>query len=431
MSSEDPIIDLDNGGFFRQCETGTILSKYKQLEEYKLSYADVEDPSRDAVTDFVDVISEYLIANSTTDVKALQDTTFLNDILSEVTTKKVPILTDKTNPFLFRAVIKHGGGNVLTDLLNPRQRTLNQIVRLYKAEIRKKIYRKVLAEKEVDTSKMAYLNEEAMPDFSEKITQDFTKCINNLKKNPEAVKQVLQEEEVKSNPGISRALLDLPNKLVVYPTQVLLTPIVSVMKSLHSNDSYCYKVFMSHFSKVEKTKKSLFSRTVGRVSKSVSRGIDTIGLPVQRILTSFYGLFNICLKMAHERELLFFTEILNISNPADIEKKNKNAELLNAMFFITKMSEIIYSSGLCFMNTFTATGAHYAVSKSLKSVGSLFSSTRKGGKKHKRKTYRKKIHGGADAGTIVILILIILLILVLCSNSSGTCPVIWLLAFSQ
>lgn len=432
MSSEGPIIDLDNGGFFRQCETGTILSKYKQLKEYKLFYTEGEDSSSDAVTDFVDVISEYLIDNPTTDVKTLQDTTFLNGILNKVneeTNKKVPILTDKTNPFLFRAVIKHGGGNALTDLLNPRQRTLNQIVRLYKAEIRKKIYRKVL-EGKVETSKMAYLNEEAMPDFSEKIIQDFTKCINDLKKNPDVIGEALQEKEVKSNPGISQALLDLPNKLVVYPTQVLLTPIVSVMKWLHSNDSYCYKVFMSYFSKVEKTKKSLFSRTVGRVSKSVSRGIDTIGLPVQRILTSFYGLFNICLKMAHERELLFFTEILNISDPADIEKKNKNAELLNAMFFITKMSEIIYSSGLCFMNTFTATGAHYAVSKSLKSVGSLFSSTRKGGKKHKRKTYRKKIHGGADAGTIVILILIILLILVLCSNSSGTCPLILLLAFS-
>jgi hypothetical protein len=427
MSSEEPI-DINNGGFFRQCETGTILSKYRQLKEYKLFYAEDEGHLSDAVTDFVDVISEYLIANSTTDVKALQNTTFLNEILSEATTKKVPILTDKTNPFLFRAVIKHGGGNALTDLLNPRQRTLNQIVRLYKAEIRKKIYRKVLAEKEVDTSKMAYLNEEAMPDFSEKIIQDFTKCINDLKKNPDVVGEALQEKEVKSNPGISQALLDLPNKLVVYPTQVLLTPIVSVMKLLQSNDSYCYKVFMSHFSKVEKTKKSFISRTVGRLSKSVSRGIDTIGLPVQRILTSFYGLFNICLKMAHERELLFFTEILNISDPADIEKKNKNAELLNAMFFITKMSEIIYSSGLCFMNTFTATGAHYAVSKSLKSVGSLLSSTRKGGKKHKRKTYRKKIHGGADAGTIVILILIILLILVLCSNTSSPCPLILLLA---
>jgi hypothetical protein len=257
MSSEEPIY-INNGGFFRQCETGTILSKYRQLKEYKLFYAEDEGPLSDAVTDFVDVISEYLIANSTTDVKALQNTTFLNEILSEATTKKVPILTDKTNPFLFRAVIKHGGGNALTDLLNPRQRTLNQIVRLYKAEIRKKIYRKVLAEKEVDTSKMAYLNEEAMPDFSEKIIQDFTKCINDLKKNPDVVGEALQEKEVKSNPGISQALLDLPNKLVVYPTQVLLTPIVSVMKLLQSNDSYCYKVFMSHFLKLKRLKNHLF-----------------------------------------------------------------------------------------------------------------------------------------------------------------------------
>jgi hypothetical protein len=213
MSSEEPI-DINNGGFFRQCETGTILSNYRQLKEYKLFYAEDEGPLSDAVTDFVDVISEYLIANSTTDVKALQDTTFLNEILSEATTKKVPILTDKTNPFLFRAVIKHGGGNVLTDLLNPRQRTLNQIVRLYKAEIRKKIYRKVLAEKEVDTSKMAYLNEEAMPDFSEKIIQDFTKCINHSKEHPEEIETLLSEKEVKSNPGISRALHNLAKNLV-------------------------------------------------------------------------------------------------------------------------------------------------------------------------------------------------------------------------
>ena len=82
--------------------------------------------------------------------------------------------------------------------------------------------------------------------------------------------------------------------------------------------------------------------------------------------------------MAHEIELSSFTKILK--DPTNV----KNAQLLNGMFFLTKVSEIIYSSGLCFMNTFTATGAHYAVSNSSKYVRSLFGSTRKGGKKQRK-----------------------------------------------
>jgi hypothetical protein len=338
---------------------------------------------------------------------------------------QLPILTDKTNPFSFRDVIRHGGGNAIKDLLNPRQRTLNQIVRLYKAEIRKKVYRKVLQEKGVDTSQMAYLNEETKPDFSDTIIQDFTECIEYLKGSSREVKAAVDSSKEDIPRSMMESLRDLPNKLVVYPIQVLLTPIVSVMKSLYGNESYCYKVFMGHFSKSEKTEKSLLSRTLGRMSKTVSRGVDTIALPVQRTLTSFFGAFNICLKMAHERELLFFSEILK--DPTEI----KNIQLLNGMFFLTKISEIIYSSGLCFMNSFTATGAHYAVSSSLKSMRGLFRSTKKGGKnrKHKNKTHRKKIHGGADAATIVVLIMIILLILMLCSNNTSPCPLIFLFTF--
>jgi hypothetical protein len=128
--------------------------------------------------------------------------------------------------------------------------------------------------------------------------------------------------------------------------------------------------------------------------------------------------------MAHERELLFFTEILK--NPTEI----KNIQLLNGMFFLTKISEIIYSSGLCFMNSFTASGAHYAVSSSLKSMRGVFRSTKKGGKKIKNnKTLRKRIHGGADAATIMVLIMILLLILMLCSNNTSPCPLIFLFTF--
>ena len=462
MTSDKPVVDLDNRGFFKQCETGTILSKYKELKQYRLSYGDSYDTSNDAVEDLVKVISDYLIANPYIQPLQLQDTSSLNEILKveyeqkkkqiqlqdtselnkitdeeyEKTNKRLPLLTDKTNPFSFRDVIRHGGGNALKDLLNPRQRTLNQIVRLYKGEIRKKIYRKVFDLKQVDISQMAYLNEEVMPDFSEKIIKDFTNCIDYLKGIPKTesvptvegeavVKEVLEEASTHSDitPSMTASLRDLPNKLVVYPIQVLLTPIVSVMKSLYGNESYCYKVFMGHFSKIENTKKSLFSRTVGKMSKSVSKGLDTIGLPVQRILTSFFGAFNVCLKMTYERELLFFTKILQ--DPTEI----KNIQLLNGMSFLTNISEIIYSSGLCFMNSFTATGAHYAVSSSLKSLRGRLSSTKKAGKKreHKNKTHRKRIHGGADAATIVILILIILAILLLCSNTTSQCPLIFLL----
>ena len=152
MSSEEPVVEVDNKGFFKQCETGTILSKYKELKEYRLSY----NNSDDAVEDLVEVISEYLIGNPFVQQHQLQDTSKLNDILkNEYETRKkkqlqdtsvqnnisneeyekinprLPLLTDKTNPFSFRDVIRHGGGNVLKDLLNPRQRTLNQIVRLF------------------------------------------------------------------------------------------------------------------------------------------------------------------------------------------------------------------------------------------------------------------------------------------------------------
>jgi arsenate reductase-like glutaredoxin family protein len=423
MSSDEGVDE----GFFRQCETGAILFKYNELLQYRLnvSYTD----SVNDIEDLVNGISD-LINTKNIDVKQLQNTSYLNSILKENSEKiqrPLPILTDKTNPFSFRDVIRHGGGNALKDLLNPRQRTLNQIVRLYKAEIRKKVYRKVFELKEVDISKMAYLNEETKPDFSDKIIEDFTRCIEYLKGSSEEVKVAVAaaDKEPDIPPSMMASLRDLPNKLVVYPIQVLLTPIVSVMKSLHGNESYCYKVFMGHFSKTEQKKTSGLSRTVGKISKSVSRGIDTIGLPVQRILTSFFGAFNICLKMTYERELLFFSEILQ--DPKEI----KNIQLLNGMFFLTKISEIIYSSGLCFMNSFTASGAHYAVSSSLKSMRSVFRSTKKGGKKrkYKNKTYRKKIHGGTDAATIMVLIMILLLILMLCSNNTSPCPLIFLFAF--
>lgn len=340
--------DQTNRQFFRECINGEIFDKFKGLEHYKI----------DNVDTFVQVISDELnklIANNNPiPISNFTTTTKLNDILDP----KIHTLTNKNNPFLNRHILyydkkeeskpkeesittqKTVGGNVMSDLLKPYSRTRNQIIRLYKSEIRKRIYRNLVYNGTKIFEKCAYIQ----ADYFEKADIDAT--IEDVEK--------IHESSLKNMTTTLKNFF-IRNPGLLKDDQVKNTFTQMMRNYYEGTDSFCYKMVTSQFSKTGQSK----GMTVGRAIKKIDSLLE---FAKSATLGPVFMVINKGLNYIQGKEL---TRIFGIiSDKSSIEalqnalQTDQHTELskLNNFFRRIHMIEVSYYNLTCALASISING---------------------------------------------------------------------------
>ena len=455
--------------FFTECEDGSLFDKYKELSEYNLKKED-EELLVEAVVAFLNGKVDIEGGNTVDDYSDtlstdLQDSKFIEMIIDrymEINGKKTlyePI-THKTNPFTFRAMVVStpvkrttkkaeekiipvindeeevpseyrlksqpiaGGG--LTDIMKPYTRVRNQMIRLRKAEIRKNIYRKLLAKDgnhllpHVEHSDDCYyLGRGHLNTFSESAYKNIEKQSNTILSKRDKIMDTVKARGLKDDD--SHVYKYFKYSLEYFTRNKLFTPFASIIlfirNFLEENNETLYKTALASLTKKDENTDSFTNKL-----KKASKYTD-----ISRIVSApYFGLITPALQYFHNSELKMIQEIIKQDQSRAPHYRDKSRVKLNTYFLYNKWVELLYyifTTGLASVSLYGIFRAPASLAKiGLKSVfgkKTVSRITRKGGKTKKNRggsLYAATQMSGAGTSGTGLVILIILVILFLSSG---------------